>query len=592
MKANTLYTLTFILFFGCLMISTASAQSFQSVTTTLPDLHHGGSSWGDYDNDGDLDLVLNGQMADWTAITKVFENDNGTFIEVTGSLPGLYGGSVAWGDFDNDDDLDLLVCGMNEYGEGSTVLLQNNEGVFDELSTSFTGIADGHALWFDENRDGWLDILIGGDTLYNTPTAKIYHNNGDGTFSLMDSKLPASLSSSYTAGDYDNDGDDDIFITGYYENTYATRLLRNDGEGSFVDTEILFDSVAYGDMIFLDIDNDQDLDVVYMGSALSGEYIARVYRNNGNNDFSKVSQTIEGEWVGQIDAADFDNDGDPDLAITGALCCGDALTELYKNDGNGHFSLYNTSLPYLTFSQIQWGDFDNDGDADFLLVGLAETTTGQPSTNIFRNMDGSNTFGPNNPPDEPTNLMVTVDQDNVTFSWDASNDDLTPSEALTYNLYVGTEPGSASILSPLANPVNGFNRVFHRGNTDQNTGWTLHELPAGIYYWSVQALDHARCGSEFAPEQSFEITWVGIDDPVLDGTASFAVFPNPADKQVTIITTIDGLFEIRDLTGKVLKQATLTEGANQVQTDWLKPGMYLLQFHSKSGSSIQKLLKK
>ena len=590
MRANIFFPILIVFFLGCLMPGTLSAQSFQAVATTLPDLHHGGSSWGDFDNDGDLDLVLNGQMADWSAVTKIFENNNGTFSEVPGTLPGLYGGSVQWGDYDNDDDLDLLVCGMNEFGEGETVLLQKNNSVFTRVETPFTGMADGNAIWLDENRDGWLDVLIGGDTLYNTPAAHLYRNNTNGTFSQMDTKLPASLSSYYTAGDYDNDGDDDIFITGYYENTYATRLMRNDGEGSFVDTEIIFDSVAYGDMIFLDIDNDQDLDVVYIGSALSGAYIARIYRNNGHDDFAKISQSIEGEWVGQIDAADFDNDGDPDLAITGALCCGDALTELYKNDGNGHFTLYNTSLPYLTFSQIQWGDFDNDGDADFLLVGLAETTTGNPSTNIFRNMNGSNTFGVNNPPDDPANLVATVDQDNVTFSWDASNDDLTPSEALTYNLYVGSEPSGVGFLSPLANPLNGFNRVYHRGNTDQNTGWSLHGLPAGTYYWSVQALDHARCGSEFSPEQSFEITWVGFNNPDARD-AILSVFPNPADEQITIHTKEAGLLEFRTLTGKLLKQEPLGEGTHHINTGWLQPGMVLLHYQTANTTATIKLIR-
>jgi len=509
------------------LISIASfGQNFEAVSISLPGVNHGGSCWGDYDNDGDLDLLLNGQDSEWAGVTYIFQNNNGEFSELPTDFPPLHGGSATWGDFDNDNDLDLLICGMDESGEGATKLFRNDNSTFNEVTTSFTGISEGTAIWVDENRDGWLDIVVAGDTVYNTPTARMYHNNGDGSFTGVDVKFPASLSSSYTFGDYDNDGDEDLFVTGFYETTYASRLLRNDNEGSFTDTQIPFDSVAYGDMVFVDIDMDQDLDFVYIGMEVNGEYIARVYRNDGNDIFTKINQSIEGEWVGQIDAGDFDNDGDPDLGITGALCCGEALTEIYKNDGNGNFTLFNSPLPPRTFSQIRFGDYDNDGDADILLTGMAEMTTGLPTTQIFRNSWGTNAFGPNNPPDDPGSLMVDIDLNDVTFTWSPASDDKTPSEALTYNLYVGSSPASFNIFAPRANPENGFNRVFSTGNVNQNTSWIINDLPAGTYYWSVQAMDHALCGSEFAPEQSFEITYVGLEEEI--PISGFSVYPNPA----------------------------------------------------------------
>jgi len=585
MKLKPLFFITFLVLGSTLLRS----QDFLAIPLSIPGIANGGSCWGDYDNDGDLDLLLNGQLADWTSTTMIWKNTDGVFTEVPGEFPALYQGTARWGDYDNDDDLDLLVCGMNNLGEGKTLLFNNDGGTFIQAEAPFTGITLGSATWVDENNDNWLDVMIAGDSSYNDPVARLYHNNGDGAFTEVDAKLPASLNGSYTFGDYDNDGDEDLFITGFCEYTYASRLLRNDGEGSFADTQIPFDSVAYGYMIFLDIDKDRDLDIIYMGNDLSAEYIARVYRNDGNDTFTKLTTGLVGEWVGQIDAADFDNDGDPDLAITGALCCGNALTDLYLNDGNGHFTSFQSNLPARTFSQIRFGDFDNDGDADLLLTGIAETTTGLPMTQIFRNTMGTNTFGSNAPPDAPGNLTVDVILDEATFHWSPSADDKTPPAALTYNLYLGDAPASSTAVSPMANPANGFHRVFATGNVNQDTSWTIRGLPAGTYYWSVQAYDHSLSGSAFASEQSFAITYVGTDeDPE---TSAILLYPNPVSTRLQVRCEAGGEMSLYDAYGKLRGSHPLSAGVNTLDVSSLEKGIYLLRITAGGHLATKKFIR-
>ncbi|MFH1936800.1 MAG: T9SS type A sorting domain-containing protein [Bacteroidota bacterium] len=341
-------------------------------------------------------------------------------------------------------------------------------------------------------------------------------------------------------------------------------------------------------MIFLDIDKDMDLDIIYMGNDLTGNYIARVYRNDGNDTFTKLTSDIEGEWVGQIDAGDFDNDGDPDLAITGALCCGEALTELYTNDGTGHFTPVNSSLPARSFSQIRFGDVDNDGDADLLLTGLAEMTTGLPMTQIYRNTMGSNTFGTNNPPDDPQNLNTQIDLNDVTFSWSPSFDDKTPSAALTYNLYLGNYPSSFHVFAPLANPVSGFNRVYAIGNVNQDTSWMILDLPAGIYYWSVQAMDHTLSGSEFSPEQSFEITYIGVEEALAD--AGLIVYPNPASTFINVKSETEGELMISDIRGGITGFYNVLKGTSTISVTTLGSGVYIIRFNTGSKVSQMKLI--
>jgi len=519
----------------------------------------------------------------------VYKNSNGQFTEIAGDFPTLFNGLARWGDYDNDNDLDLLICGMNGAGEGATLLYRNDASVFTLVESDFTGITLGRVLWLDENRDGWLDVFVAGDSTYNTPVASIYHNNGNGTFSRMDAKLPASLNSSYTFGDYDNDGDDDLFVTGFFEYTYASRLFRNDGNGSFSDTQIPFDSTAYGDMIFLDIDKDMDLDIIYMGNDLIGNYIARVYRNDGNDTFTKISSEIEGEWVGQIDAGDFDNDGDPDLAITGSLCCGDALTELYKNDGTGHFTIYHSGLPARSFSQIRMGDYDNDGDADIILTGIAEMTTGLPMTQLFRNSLGSNQFGVNNPPSYPQELGVDIDLNDATFHWSPASDDNTPSPALTYNIYLGDMPSSFNFFAPLSNSASGYNKVYAIGNVNQNISWEVKDLPAGTYYWSVQALDHSLTGSEFSPEQSFEITYIAVDEKFAN--PGLSVYPNPASTWINIKSESAGTLAISDIQGSTIRTIKLLQGETKIDITSLSSGMYLINFTSEERPIRTKFIK-
>lgn len=163
--------------------------------------------------------------------------DAQTFSEISTSLPGLAYGSLDWGDYDSDGDLDLLVCGASSSGGLTQVFRNDGGGVFTEQSgIVLTGSTEGEGSWGDFDNDGDLDILISG---YTSGQGRIYRNEGAGVFSeVSDTGLPDAGAGSSCWGDYDNDGDLDILIAGRnHIDGYLARVYQNQGSGSFREME-------------------------------------------------------------------------------------------------------------------------------------------------------------------------------------------------------------------------------------------------------------------------------------------------------------------------------------------------------------------
>src|SRR5437867_5135833 len=101
------------------------AGPFTEIAAGLPDLEEGSAAWGDYDNDGDLDLAICGISASGP-ITRIYRNAGGVLTDIGAGLTGVYDGALAWGDYDNDGDLDLVVVGNT--GPGPASIIYRNTG--------------------------------------------------------------------------------------------------------------------------------------------------------------------------------------------------------------------------------------------------------------------------------------------------------------------------------------------------------------------------------------------------------------------------------------------------------------------------------
>ncbi|MCC6652179.1 MAG: VCBS repeat-containing protein, partial [Candidatus Eisenbacteria bacterium] len=477
----------------------SSGPAIALLGTSLPGANSGSCDWGDFDSDGDLDILWTGNSAPSDAapaapITRIGRNvGGGNFSLVTPALPDVTDGAARWGDVDRDGDLDVAITGMSSSGLPLAAIYLNSGGSFANAGLPLEPVSNSDQVWGDFDNDGDLDLVVSGltaPTSTNTGSTKLYRNDG-GWFSDAGAGLMNVQHSSLDAGDYDNDGDLDLLLAGWLGSSASpvTLLYRNDGGGAFTNVTFGLPNVEFS-AEWGDYDMDGDLDMLLSGGA--GLF---VHRNNGGGSFATVV-ALPTHREGEASWGDYDNDGDFDIAVTGEEGVSN-VTRLYRNDA-GTFVDTGARLNGARRSSLAWGDYDNDGDVDLFLNGWANVAN---VAQVYRN-DIATT---NTPPWAPTGLVANTEgcgdgMMRVTFSWNASPlDDHTFISALSYNLRIGSAPGLANVFAPAASLGSGFRRVAARGNVQQRRSWTL-TLPTGTYYWSVQALDGALKGSVFSGE--------------------------------------------------------------------------------------------
>lgn len=200
---------------------------------------------------------------------------------------------------------------------------------------------------------------------------------------------------SLALGDIDGDGDPDLLILGRDGGTLNTILYENDGNGNFTEkTGTSFIGLQFGHADFADVDNDGDLDLLYTGSNFSPEYLALLYLNDGNGNFTLESNTpFQGSSEGEFVFEDIDGDGDLDLLMTGFKQVNfnpEGFVALYTNDGSGTFTEVGvTPFEQVSSSSIAFIDMDNDNDNDVIIAGIDANDVA--ITNLYTN-DGMGNF--------------------------------------------------------------------------------------------------------------------------------------------------------------------------------------------------------
>lgn len=310
-----------------------------------------GSAWADYDNNGTLDLfvVSTSNTGKFSSQNELFRNNgDGTFTKMTpidvGDIVSLAAGDSEgpiWGDYDNDGFLDLFIA---RYGE-DWLFHNNGDGTFSHTSNALTpdSLDSYSAIWGDFNNDGYLDLFVANNLQHAPAPNSLFLNNRDGTFTKVASgAIATDLQASITcaAADYDNDGNLDI-IVGNPDSACA--LYHNNGDGTFsrMTTNMVGPLVAQGTGIFTfawgDYDNDGFIDLFASVPGNPGKN--RLYHNNGDGTFTQV---VSGSVVNDASTApsigcawvDYDNDGFLDLFVARGGDVQPATNLLYHNNGN------------------------------------------------------------------------------------------------------------------------------------------------------------------------------------------------------------------------------------------------------------------
>ena len=329
-------------------------------------------SWGDLDGDGDQDLALGTENQ-----TVIYRNDAGTLNLLQTNLPGYWEEnsqaefdlrSITWADFDNDGDMDLLIPSVfNDTSYTYETVLMRNDGPdgasgwsFTSLNSVFAKTEHAQSLWADYDGDQDLDLLLVNIApLFDDGFVRRYRNDGNGIFTGEDILGTLSVEQGEAQwGDYDGDGDLDILVAGNVkelDSTYTPltlRIYRNDSEIYFP-VEVIADPYSEGWFDFTaatwaDYDSDGDMDILLAGNYNSGSNIegrARIYTNtNGvftDSGNELPSPRAAGDRGGAFSWLDIDNDGDLDYFIAGQYFVpgGNGLVEaqmhVYRNDVAG-----------------------------------------------------------------------------------------------------------------------------------------------------------------------------------------------------------------------------------------------------------------
>jgi len=389
------YTYIIALLILCL---NTNAQQFSRVTTgDIVNTPSGSRSCNfiDINNDDFLDiLITNGTTGGEN--NMLYINNNGesfSLLSDTITNDNSPSDGAACADYDNDGNTDIFI--VNWYNINN--LLYNNTGnvSFTKIDTGLIVNGGGYsetAAWGDADNDGFVDLYISNSA--GNKKNILYRNTGTGYFEKIIDISPATdsyFSRSVNWIDYDNDGDQDLFVSN--ENNQNNNLYRNDGNFEFtklIGINIVSDNYNSISSSWADYDNDGDFDLFISNYQQHNQ----LFRNDNNDTFTEIS----GPWNTDIGCSfgstfgDYDNDGDLDIFITNAYCSDDLNNYLYRNDGNDNFSKVEDEFPATDLGNsfgCAWGDYDNNGFLDLVVANWQNETQ---NNYLYKNNGNANNW--------------------------------------------------------------------------------------------------------------------------------------------------------------------------------------------------------
>ena len=499
---------------------TANAQGTTPTYTkaTLPEgisegFFRGGSVFADVNNDGIMDLVIKGRDLDGGWAPKVQLALGGAAGFASGSTilenMDIYEHCLNMFDFNNDGNVDLLLTCYNKpllyKGNGDGTFTQvENFALDDNFSISDNDDNKTAELYYtgltftgDFDGDGIQDIL----TKNSGGNPVLYHGNGDGTFAKVEnSNLYAVRGGTMTIGDFNRDGYLDVAASGWSDEagTDVCVVNKNNGDGTF--STVVSDNLVgaeKGTVMFADLDNDGYPELFVTGESCPEGWnkIAYVFKNNGDGTFgAKTATNLPGACKGGADWADVNGDGLVDIIYAGENSS-DNNTIVAIN--NGDLTFTPNAIPAYKVARggaaVSAFDYNGDGIVDLAVMGYNDKAF---MTKHFSVWNGSDVEA-NTAPTAPAGLAASSENGVVTFSWNAATDKQTPSASLRYNVYVKFNDGTVFSNVP-ADPATGKLRL---GNVDAALSTTSFKLKANIddiSEWGVQAIDGGKLASTFA----------------------------------------------------------------------------------------------
>ncbi len=437
----------------------------------------------------------------------------------------------------------------------------------------------GSMAFGDIDNDGDNDLMVtgkGGPVL-----STLYINDGAGNFTeATGAAFLGVFSGTVGFEDVNNDGFLDLLITGSTTGGIRTvNLYLNTGTGGFtLSQNTPFEPSSGGDFAFADVDNDGDKDVIMTGYDVNGNGFSTLYLNDGTGAFAEVTGTpFQGLKNGSVEFIDIENDGDEDVILAG-LNNNDVLsTALFTNDGSGNFTLVpNTPFPGCDGGDIAIGDSDNDGDLDILLNG--GTSNIGEITNLYIN-DGTGSFSLS------ANTVLPGTTVGVSEFADFDNDGdldviiIGAGDGVISNIYENQGANTFVLADEL---VAAYLASAAIGDIDGDN--YIDVIIAGTSFSSPTR------GTKTYMNQGMSTSEVNL---FLEEN-QITIFPNPTQGSFKI-EGLTGAYTIQilDMTGAMYQVLNTSSSSITLDITDLPAGMYLIRAESKANDrgSVQKILK-
>jgi len=643
-------TLVVVALFGVASIfaQRAKVPDFVKVTSSLEEdgkafvpVYEAGAAWGDYNNDGYLDLLSVGWSNTENKATLHKNNGNGTFTQVANPFFALRASSVTWLDYNNDGNLDVFICGSvnpqpDKVGdpprEQMTGLFENSGAgggyTFDEVfAGEFEYVDNGgknkpnrYVVAADFDNDGWVDLYVTGQG--GARRSLLYKNTGGGYWSLVSAPVNGEKNFVQMNGgeavwaDMNNDGFMDLVTTGYSQmtddypeltNGYKGLVYLNNGDGTFTEPVFFFDGTESGGIVVADFNGDGKLDFAITGATNNKDYHPTggtswrwpndIYINNGNGkSYTKYDKTVNGmDFARQeqsLAAGDVNNDGKIDILYSNAHIPANNPADInafFLNDGfvDDAITFTGSALGHnKTWAGVAClVDYDNDNNLDAFVTGYSnrlvpdgENWTAGAYSALFKNELGDDITA-NDPPSAPTNLKYTVDSyGDITFTWNAATDDKTPQASLQYNLFL-KKASTGEIVSILpAHIETGRLKVNENLAALTTTSYTLRGWTIEDGdVYGVQAIDGAKAGGKFCT--------------VIKGNDIPTVIKDNIDvsidgKTVTMKANVAGNVAVYGVSGVSVAQTKINTPVE------LATGVYVIKVTTANGSTVKKVVVK
>jgi len=550
------------------------AQNFTEIQTSMNNFYYSAADIADIDNNGTMDIVLNGAIdsdgdgnVDST-YNEVYQNSGTTLLPYAGlGADVTHLGDIRFIDYNNDGLMDIVSTGLSYLD-----VVNYKQYRFRNTGAGFVKEADlpgkiyGSIEVFDFNHDGKSDYAINGTQYAHgggfRNTLDYYKNTGAG-FDMTENWVDGTQSGSFKVVDLNNDNLLDLIIIGSDINGTPVSKVYMNQAGVLTPTQDLF-SVAVGKIDFADFNADGFQDVVIIGRDGNDDGYFAVLMNDGTGNLTP--QMITGTDVSDVSLSvgDLNNDGYYDFIISGNENY-NAVVKTYLYDVVNHKFNEGTISGITDLGGpgiVHLFDFNNDNHLDVLLGGFDWAASDLPSlTKVFKN----NSTATNAKPVAPTQLNMTKNGNRFNFTWSGASDDKTPVNALRYEITVGSTQGANDIAKYVVT----------------TPSWFLELDPAiQNVYWSVKSIDASKVYSDASTQGTLGTAEIKSDKQLV-------IYPNPASDKVYIKGEKVSEAEMYSMDGRKLNVSV--NGDQSIDVSHLPKGVYILKLKIKNEITTRKL---